>query len=696
MFVPPLGHVWKCEGWFMVEEIGKVKLDYSKYPGEDLYCDGAVEDELLDIVKRFSPEEYGSIIEKRGIWPVLYHLSPLRENIVDWIPVKSTDRVLEVGSGCGAITGALSQKSGSVTCVDLSKKRSLINAYRHSECGNITIHVGNFKDIEPDLPENYDYIFLIGVFEYGQGYIGGDKPYEEFLEILMRHLGPEGRIIIAIENKYGLKYFAGCMEDHLGGYFRGIEDYPEGGVVRTFSRNALERIFVNCGVKEFDFYYPYPDYKFMTTLYSDRFLPGKGELSNNIRNFDGERMLLFDEKRAFDGLVRDGLFPVFANSYLAVLGNGFDINYVKYSNDRAPEYRIKTVISRDENNFDNVRKYPMGEAAKGHVRRVAAAYESLKEKYEGSPLRVNKCRLMEQRDELYAQFEFIEGIPLTELMDRCLDKNDLEGFHKYFKEYVERIGYNSDYPAADFDLIFANILVHGNTWTLIDYEWTFEKPIDTREVAFRAIYCYLLEDERRNKLNLDLILNELQITKEDAENYRKQEHDFQKFVTGNHLAMAEIRDRIGNRVMVPQKWIHKYQGSEKVNCVQIYEDRGKGYSEEESYFVEDACQEENLIDLELRADEDVQLLRIDPAMYSCMVKILELTLNGEPIPLTKKKNIQVNGKAAAPGTYVFPTEDPNINIALKRLRRGGESVLHTRMEVIRLPRDIAQDMASAL
>ena len=33
------------------EQIGKVILDYSKYPGEDFYCDGAVEDELLDIVR---------------------------------------------------------------------------------------------------------------------------------------------------------------------------------------------------------------------------------------------------------------------------------------------------------------------------------------------------------------------------------------------------------------------------------------------------------------------------------------------------------------------------------------------------------------------------------------------------------------------------------------------------------------------
>ena len=170
------------------EQIGKVTLDYSKYPGEDLYCDGAVEDELLDIVRNLSPVEYGKAIEEKRNWPVLYHLSPLRENIVDWIPMERDAKVLEVGSGCGAITGALSRKAGSVTCVDLSKKRSLINAHRHSECDNVTIHVGNFKDIEPGLPADYDVICLIGVFEYGQAYIGGGRPYEEFLEIFLPKL----------------------------------------------------------------------------------------------------------------------------------------------------------------------------------------------------------------------------------------------------------------------------------------------------------------------------------------------------------------------------------------------------------------------------------------------------------------------------------------------------------------------------
>ena len=78
----------------MVEKIGKITLDYSHYPGEDFYCDGDIEQELLDIAQNFSASEFPRIIEEKKSWPVLYHLSELRENIVDWLPIKPGDKVL--------------------------------------------------------------------------------------------------------------------------------------------------------------------------------------------------------------------------------------------------------------------------------------------------------------------------------------------------------------------------------------------------------------------------------------------------------------------------------------------------------------------------------------------------------------------------------------------------------------------------
>lgn len=672
----------------MTEQIGKVTLNLSHYGGEDLYSDGKVEDELLEIVKNCAETEYQRVIEERASWPVLYHLSPLRENIVDWIPMKADAKVLEIGSGCGAITGALSRKAGEVVCVDLSKKRSMINAHRHSDCENVTIHVGNFRDIEPDLPADFDYIFLIGVFEYGQSYMGKDKPFEEFLSIVLKHLKKGGRTVIAIENKYGLKYFAGCKEDHLGTWFSGIENYADGGGVRTFSRKGLEKIFAACGVKKYHFYYPYPDYKFMTTLYSDAYLPGKGELSNNMRYFDRDRMVLFDESYAFDGIVEDGLFSVFSNSYEVVIGDDFDVKYSKYSNDRAPEYRIRTEISKDKKGAATVRKYPLCEEAKEHIREMPVAYRNLLERYTGGNLTINRCELSEEEGKIWVSFEFLEGRLLSELLDACLEKEDFEGFHALFKQYVERTGYNQGFPVADFDLTFDNIVVQGNEWSIIDYEWTFGKAVAVKELAFRAVYCYLLGDKKREKLKLDMILKELGITDDEAEYYKEQEKDFQGFVTGKNKAMAEILGLLGNRAIKPVS---------APDMVQVYEDKGSGFSERESRFVQELYPDDREIDLELKVEGSVEIFRIDPSMESCVVRIEELTFNGKEVPVRNKKIFYTNGKPLKQTQdFVFPAADPNLYIRVSALDRQPENTLHIKMQVAKLPTEVAEDIAGAV
>lgn len=688
----------------MIEKVGKVQLDLSRYPGEDFYSDGAVEEELLQIVQTVREEDYPKLIEDRKQWPLLYHLSALRENIVDWLPITKQDKVLEVGSGCGAITGALSRKAGEVACVELSKRRSLINAYRHSECENVRIHVGNFKDIEPELPCDYTYICLIGVFEYGQGYIGGDHPYEDFLTTLLRHLAPGGRMVIAIENQYGLKYFAGCAEDHLGSYFGGIEGYQGNAGVRTFGKNGLERMFVACSVPEWHFYYPYPDYKFMTTLYSEERLPLKGELYNNLRNFDRDRMLLFDEKKVFDNIVEEGLFPVFSNSFFVVLGTGLPVQYVKFSNDRAPEFSIRTQIVRDDDGEGcdprkpgkySVYKIPATGKALAHTEGIYSAYEKLQKRYQGGKLQINRAFPVDGG----VRLEFVSGTPLSELMDGCLDRGDVDGFYKYFREFMERISYNGHMSVSDYDLVFSNILVSGEEWTLLDYEWTFDQAIDIAELAYRAVYCYLLENGRRGNLDEERLLKELGITSRQAAEFRQREMKFQQFVTGGRSSMAQIRDAIGFRVVMPQKWMEKDRDLAAGNRVQIYEDKGTGYREEDSYFVPDAYQGERLVQVELEVSGEVRSLRIDPAMESCLVKLKGLSWNGENIASRAKGLIVVNGRLVdgADGlpTFVFATADPNVNLRLERLKRKERNTLTAQFEVVVIPEAIAQDMVKA-
>jgi SAM-dependent methyltransferase len=730
-----------------IVQIGKINLDLTHYPGEDLYCDGEIENTLLDIAKNYSEVEFPRIIEEQKSWEILYHLSPLRENIVEWLPLQKNMKVLEVGAGCGAITGALAEKAGKVTCIDLSKKRSMINAYRHMNRDNIEIQVGNFLDVEPDLANDYDYICLIGVFEYAQAYISTETPYESFLEILQKHLKKDGRIVIAIENRFGLKYWAGCREDHLGTYFSGIENYPDGGVVRTFTRNSLEKIFARCNVNEYSFYYPYPDYKFMTSIYSDSYLPKQGELSNNMRNFDRDRMVLFDEKKAFDSIIKEGKFPDYSNSYLIVIGKDLQTKYVKYSNDRQPEYQIRTEICSENymglqkgDAQDNpelfhfvVRKHPLNQLAVEHIVSIDTAYEKLRERYKGSELKINRCKLVEAQDQIheamteekllekseteeavrpYVELEYLQGITLAELMDQCLEKEDMNGFLELFRCYEEAIDYNSDMPVADFDLVFSNIILcrkdprkpfdafENATWNLIDYEWTFGKQVSTQELAFRAIYCYLLEDPKRNKCNLDLIMNELGVNDEEAADYREQELSFQHYVTGNRRSMTEIRDLIGFNCIDTESCIQKVFDWRAKGRVQIYEDHGDGYHEETAYFSTDVQENDTARSLSMKLDPEIRQLRLDPAMTYCIVTIRSIKWNDTELVLDGKTSpVSTNGiRIGESNSFVFPSQDPNINLSFETLRapdRKEENELEADWEITFLTETMAKEFAKA-
>ena len=690
------------------EKIGKITLDYTLYPGQDFYSDGAIEDELLETVKNHPEEAYMDIVRERNSWPFLYHLSHIRENIVDWVPMDKNAKVLEVGSGCGAITGALARKAGEVTCVELSRKRSLINAYRHKDCDNVTIHVGNFKDVEKTLPADYDYICLIGVFEYAQSYMGGQTPYEDFLKILQKHLAPGGRMLIAIENRLGLKYFAGCREDHVGNFFGGIENYKAEDGVRTFSRQGLEKIFKTCGVEQYHFYYPYPDYKFMSSVYSDEYLPKKGELTLNYRNFDKDRMLLFDESDAFNGIVEDKLFDIFSNSYMAVLGDGFEVKYTRYSNDRAAKYRIKTEIRKcelpDGSHEMQVRKIPMSQAADGHIKALEENYERLSRRYAGSGLSMNRCVLENNGcaglGTVAAKLDYVEGEALSELMNRCLSRDDKEGFYELFREYVKRSSFGQECPVADIDMIFSNIFVDGDKWTVLDYEWTEQKPMNAKHLAYRALHYFLKETEYSDRVDLDVVLKELGITKAEAAEILEQEQNFQDSVAGQYTSLEQMRVALGNRMWKPQKALEAYPDSANVNRVQIYEDYGQGYSEENSYFVRDAYLSDKDAVLDITVGSNVKMLRIDPSMCACIVKVKKLILNGETFPYKKRKHLIVNGTRLKAGKenpdalgLVFGTDDPNINLNLEKCKTLPTNTLHVEFEMIRVPAEVAADIA---
>ena len=316
------------------------KFNLQWYKNEDLYSDGEVEDFIIKIIAENRPEDYSNAVYEQFNWPIYYHLSPLRKNILNWYKFKPDSSVLEIGCGMGAITSVLCDECKDVTAVELSRKRATATLLRCRKKENLEIIVGNLNDIEFD--KKFDYITLIGVLEYQGTYTESTNPYMDFLVKIKQLLKPDGKLLVAIENQYGLKYWCGMPEDHVGIPFEGINQYRdvERGV-RTFSKTALDTLIKESGFHNTYFYYPYPDYKLPT--------------------------------------VENGVFEFFANSFLVECSDSSqlgEITFARLTSERKEQYRMATRFTRDS----TVEKKPLTMlCAQTHVRQLFKNVNILKQ-----------------------------------------------------------------------------------------------------------------------------------------------------------------------------------------------------------------------------------------------------------------------------------------------------------------------------
>lgn len=293
---------------------GGPRLVLDHVTGTDEYSDGDVEDDLLELASSGKDLEEAVRLDDR--WPVLYHFHPRRRNLLEWFPFKKGSSLLEIGAGCGALTGLFCEKAERVTAVELSQRRAKIIAARYPSLRNLTVYAGRFEDVPAG--DGYDYVTLIGVLEYAGRYARSTDPYRDLLRNASDRLGKDGTLILAIENKLGLKYWAGAPEDHSGKLFQGLENYPEERGFRTFGRRELTDLLEGSGFTDLEFFYPHPDYKMPERIFSDRTLPAPGDMGRAVPSYDQDRFVLFDEGLACDSILSNDAFPLMANSFLVV------------------------------------------------------------------------------------------------------------------------------------------------------------------------------------------------------------------------------------------------------------------------------------------------------------------------------------------------------------------------------------------
>ena len=520
-----------------IKFIGEVKLDFSAYDQKDSYSDGGVEDEILQHVKAGTEE---NLYRNDNRWAVLCHLSPLRNLLLEWLPIEKTDSVLEIGCGLGALTGTLLSKGAKVEAVEISPRRAEICAWRNRHSKNLTLHIGNVNDMVFD--KKFDFVILVGVLEYAARFTHTKKPYEDFLSKCKSFLKPDGALVIAIENRLGLEYLSGKTDDHTGKFFDGITDYPVSNGTKTFSRLELKNMLSACGLVEQKFFYPYPDYKFPRFLHSDDMLPTAEEITNFPDVFyDMDRIQLFPLKRAFPTIVNAGLYQDLANSFLIVARQTHE-SQRKYplkvfANNciRKSRYQIRTEFHRASTPGGLiVKKIARNPLAREHLQTMVENCRILSEIYGAE--HVAQMKLVSDDT---AEAEYIAGITFEDYLCNALEVEGVDAFVKglmfYFKHILRGSEDNRKFSAApivfnspnrkyEYDLIFQNIKISNNNFVIIDYECML--PTLPKRFIAHIAFEYFFNNHptlcEKRGITLENLLATLEVSPEILTEYQKR------------------------------------------------------------------------------------------------------------------------------------------------------------------------------
>jgi len=525
--------------------MAQLRLDFYDNRLDHVYSDGDIEEELLQI--SIAGNEYDWYED--GRWPIVYHLSPWRENILNWYPFESQSTILEVGAGCGALTGLLCQRAKKVVSIELSRRRAEINYNRHKGLDNLEIFVCDIQKIPSEW--KFDYIIVNGVLEYASYMFEDENPYKTFMEHLRNNLSANGRILLSIENRLGLKYFAGAKEDHNGKYFSGLNGYVNHENERTFTKFELTELMSESKLHILKFFYPYPDYKFPFEIFTDSTINERVP-STTQYPLDLDRLCLFHERSVQQSLMKMNTMDRFSNSFLIEIShdsnlNPSNISYVKSSTNRKDEFQIITAI-------DEKMEFAKKAAANGrslkHLRQMEA--------YNHYQFNKNITNISCQSLSDSLAFPIVREPSLLNVLESCQKKRDQNGFLVELKKYIEVFyqetekiwKYNSpEFRAlvgdeecseklrwkanANIDMVASNIFVAGGSnYLTIDYEWQMPFEIPLEYPCWRMLKQLSSDHGFHSYLNRDAIIGLADITDEVERCFTKWEAHFAENYVG--------------------------------------------------------------------------------------------------------------------------------------------------------------------
>ena len=360
--------------------------------------------------------------------------------------------------------------------------------------------------------------------------------------------------------------------------------------------------------------------------------------------------------------------------------------FTKYSGERSKSFAICTNIVKENDSFA-VEKYPLYPEGKTHIEKISKWYHLLQETYKKEDFLINKCSEISGGIRL----EYLPGVTLQEEIRNQKQEQNIEA---YIEQYLERMMGNQNWipfqPTQEFskvfgevslpenlkcqkitniDMIFSNIILEGEKWHIIDYEWTFDFPIPIHFVLYRAFFLAFHEIPNVKCLEFCRMMKHLGISIEEQEVYQKMEESFQEYVRGGEKPFRDILLDLEQPVISMKQVERTFADCGGLKCTTTYY---KGNHEILSEVANVRITEEDDIRVVCHLPKESDKMKFQISPGSCMIQMNEILLerdSKEEKEMVSPNQIEVNGITIAEGLYLMLSDEAWIQIACQGAKK---------------------------